>query len=203
MENIDADFDIFKVEKKNKDYYKYNILDLTVYEFKAAAVQWAFGATALVLFRKGEVTGREFKESIMNEYKDVKIQKIDLFDKEQCKNCFGYENRLLVQLLINSMRASKQDAFKYNNLTGKLFYHDPLWNYKDKRAKEANFIRFLEIVIDPGMYLNLEHKTFKIADKKGTGLYVIDSKTGEFRRKLKKDEDVITYEEGSLANSCF
>lgn len=55
MENIDADFDIFRVEKANKDYYKYNILDSAVYEFKAAAVQWTFGATALVLFRKGEV----------------------------------------------------------------------------------------------------------------------------------------------------
>lgn len=62
IENIDADFDIFRVEKANKDYYKYNILDSAVYEFKAAAVQWTFGATALVLFRKGEVTEKQFKE---------------------------------------------------------------------------------------------------------------------------------------------
>ena len=67
IENIDADFDIFRVEKSNKDYYKYNILDSAVYEFKAAAVQWTFGATALVLFRKGEVTEKQFKESIMKE----------------------------------------------------------------------------------------------------------------------------------------
>lgn len=83
MENIDADFDIFRVEKSNKDYYKYNILDSAVYEFKAAAVQWTFGATALVLFRKGEVTEQQFKESIMKEYEDVKIQKIDLLDSER------------------------------------------------------------------------------------------------------------------------
>lgn len=31
IENIDADFDIFRVEKANKDYYKYNILDSAVY----------------------------------------------------------------------------------------------------------------------------------------------------------------------------
>ena len=36
IENIDADFDIFRVEKANKDYYKYNILDSAVYEFKVA-----------------------------------------------------------------------------------------------------------------------------------------------------------------------
>ena len=203
MENIDADFDVFRVEKANKDYYKYNILDSAVYEFKAAAVQWTFGATALVLFRKGEVTEQQFKESIMKEYEDVKIQKIDLFDSEQCSNCFYFENRLLAQLLINSMRTPKHEAFMYNNLTGKLFYHDPSWRHKDKLTGKVNFIRFLEIVIDPGMYLNLEHKTFKRYDRESNGLYVIDSKTGEFRKKLKTDTNVITYKEGSLPHNHF
>ena len=203
MENIDADFDVFRVEKANKDYYKYNILDSAVYEFKAAAVQWTFGATALVLFRKGEVTEQQFKESIMKEYEDVKIQKIDLFDSEQCSNCFYFENRLLAQLLINSMRTPKHEAFMYNNLTGKLFYHDPSWKHKDKLTGKVDFIRFLEIVIDPGMYLNLEHKTFKRYDRESNGLYVIDSKTGEFRKKLKTDTNVITYKEGSLPHNHF
>ena len=203
IENIDADFDIFRVEKANKDYYKYNILDSAVYEFKAAAVQWSFGATALVLFRKGEVTEQQFKESIMKEYKDVKIQKIDLFDSEQCSKSFYYENRLLAQLLMNSMRTPKHEDFKYNNLTGKLFYHDPSWSNKDKLTDKVNYIRFLEIVIDPGMYLNLEHKTFRRYEKEGNGLYVIDAKTGEFRKKLKTDADVITYKEGSLPHNHF
>lgn len=203
MENIDADFDIFRVEKANKDYYKYNILDSVVYEFKAAAVQWSFGATALVLFRKGEVTEQQFKESIMKEYKDVKIQKIDLFDREQCSKSFYFENRLLAQLLINSTRTPKHEALKYNNLTGKLFYHDPSWSHKDKLTGKVQFIRFLEIVIDPGMYLNLEHKTFRKYDREANGLYVIDAKTGEFRKKLKTDVNVTSYKEGSLPHNHF
>lgn len=203
MKNIDADFDIFKVEKSNKDYYKFNILDSVVYEFKAAAVQWTFGATALVLFHKGEVTEQKFKDSIMHEYKDVKIQKIDVFDSDLCSSCFYYENRLLAQLLINSMRTPLHNAFMYNNLTGKLFYHDPSWRHKDKMTGKVDFIRFLEIVIDPGMYLNLEHKTFKRYDREASGLYVIDSKTGEFRKKLKGDTNVIAYKEGSLPHNHF
>ena len=139
----------------------------------------------------------------MKEYEDVKIQKIDLFDSEQCSNCFYFENRLLAQLLINSMRTPKHEAFMYNNLTGKLFYHDPSWKHKDKLTGKVNFIRFLEIVIDPGMYLNLEHKTFKRYDRESNGLYVIDSKTGEFRKKLKTDTNVITYKEGSLPHNHF
>lgn len=34
--------------------------------------------------------------------------------------------------------------------------------------------------------------------EKSNGLYVIDSKTGEFRKKLKTDTNVITYKEDSL-----
>ncbi len=204
MKNIDADFDIFKVIKTNESYYKCNILDLAIQEFKAAAVQWTFGATALVLFRKGMVTEQQFKDSIKKEYKDVTIQKIDVFDSEQCKESFYYENRLLAQLLINSMRTPTHETFMYNNLTGKFFYHDPSWKHKDKKTGKVNFIRFLEIVIDPGMYLNLEHKTFKRYDyKNGSGLYVIDTKTGEFRKKLKNDVYVVTYKEGSMLNKNF
>lgn len=204
MENIDKDFDIFKVVKDNKDYYKYNILDSAVYKFKAAAVQWKYGATALVLFRKGTVTESQFKESIMREYKDVRIQKIDLFDNEECKNCFYTDNMLLTQLLINSMRTPVSEKFMYNNLTGKLFYHNPSWKLKDKKTGNINFIRFLEIVINPGMYLNLEHKTYKKCNNENSsGLYVIDPKTGEFRKKLKSDTDVFVYKEGSLPHNHF
>ena len=204
MKNIDADFDIFKVVKTNKDYYKCNILDSAVYEFKATAVQWTFGATALVLFRKGMITEQKFKDSIMQEYKDVRIQKIDVFDKDQCAECFYYENRLLAQLLINSMRTPTHKDFMYNNLTGKLFYHNPSWKTVNKKNGEVSFIRFLEIVIDPGMYLNLELKTFrKYNYENGSGLYVIDPKTGEFRKKLKTDKISDTYKEGSLPHNHF
>ena len=41
----------------------------------------------------------------------------------------------------------------YNNLTGKLFYHDQSWRHKDKLTGKVSFIRFLEIVIDPGCIL--------------------------------------------------
>lgn len=203
MKNIDDDYDIFKVEKSNKDYYKYNILDSALYEFRAAAVQWTFGAKALVLFRKGEVTEKDFTESIRNEYKDVKIQKIDLFDEEQCRECFYSENRLLAQLLINSIHTPKHAAFMYHNLSGKLLYHDPSWKHKDKLTGKVNLLRFLEIVIDPGMYLNLEHKTFRRCEREHAGLYVIDPKTGEFRKKLKTDINVVTYEAGALPHTHF
>ena len=94
IENIDADFDIFRVEKSNKDYYKYNILDSAVYEFKAAAVQWTFGATALVLFRKGEVTEKQFKESITKEQRSNLFQN-QVFPNQKLKSCVLLHHLLL------------------------------------------------------------------------------------------------------------
>lgn len=203
MKNIDADFDIFLVDKANKDYYKYNILDSAVYEFKAAAVQYAYGAKALMLFHKGEITEQKFKDDLMKQYKDIKIQKIDLFDSEQCKKYFYTDNLLLAQLLINSMRTPKNEKFTYNNLMGKFLYHDPSWTHRDKSTGEINFIRFLEIVIYPGMYLNLEHKTYRKTKNGKSSLYVIDSKTGDFRRKLETDVNTDVYELGSMPHKKF
>jgi hypothetical protein len=53
------------------------------------------------------------------------------------------------------------------------------------------------------MYLNLELKTFRKNDREGAGLYVIDAKTGEFRKKLKSDKNMITYIKGSLPHNHF
>lgn len=203
MKNIDEDFDVFLVEKSKEDYYKYNILDSPLYDFNALAVQWSFGAKAFVLFRKGEATEQNFKKNIMQKYNDVKIQKIDVFNSEQCYKNFWYNNRLLAQLLINSIKTPTHKDFMYNNLTGKLFYHDPEWKCKDEKTGEIIFIRFLEVVIDPGMYLNFEHKTFRRTTDENCTLYVIDPKTGEFRKKHSTDKNITTYKEGSLKHSRF
>lgn len=203
FENIDKDFDIFLVEKANKDYYKHNILDSATQDFKAVAVQWSFGAKALVMFRKGEVTEDKFKESITKEYSDVKIQKVDIFDCEQRDKCFYHQDRLLAQLLFNSMRTPKHNEFMYNNLTGKLLYHNPTWRKLNRKTGKIDYIYFLEIVLDPDMYLNLDLKTYKRYEYEGSGLYVIDANTGEFRKKLKSDINAITYKMGSRPNKHF
>ncbi len=197
MKNINRDFDIYGVEKANKDYYKYNILDSPNYDFNALAVQWSFSSKALVLFRKGEVTERKFRNSLMSEYEDLKIQKVDIFNEDDCEKYFFTENRGLAQLLINSMKTPKHKDFTYNNITGKLFYQNSSWN------KGKNFKRFLEVVIHPGMYLCLEHRTFRKCDDKGYGIYTYDSKTGEFRKKLKSDKNCVCYKKGSMPHNHF
>lgn len=190
MEAIDRDFDVFQVEKP-KDLYKTNILDLATEQFKAKSVQYTFGKMALVLFDKNDVSEQKFKEAIMTDYPDVKVCKIDFREigkQDESERPFYYQHRLLLQLLVNSICVPRVDGFSYNNLAGKLLYSFPsLWK-RDRKTKKVYSTCFLEISFDPGMYLNLNVKTFRKSNYNRNGrFYITDPKTGCFRRKLKED----------------
>lgn len=57
---IDNDFDIYIVTKESEKLYTTNILDIPTADFKARAVQYFWGAKALVLFDKGTIKESEF-----------------------------------------------------------------------------------------------------------------------------------------------
>lgn len=186
-EAIDRDFDVLLIEK-SKDLYRTNILDEPVLEYKARAVQYSFGNKYLVLFKKNEGT-RNFISALMREYPDVKVKQVDVLDEKECQKVFFYQNRLLLQLLVNSLQVPKRESFSYNNLTGKLYYRDPSWEWKNKETKETYGLYLLQIVFSPGMYLNLEVKTFrKKTSPKEENCYCMDPATGVFRKKLKSDK---------------
>lgn len=196
MENIDRDFDIYEVNKKSKKLENTNVLDLASNVYKARAVQYTKGWRAFVLFDKNAVEENKFKEVICRDYPDTTVRKMNIIDEDECR-VFFWQKRLLAQLLMNSIRVPKQMEFAYNNLTGKLFYHQPKWQARDKKTGRIMMMYFLEIAFDKGMYLNLNVKTFMTKQKSGGNrCYLIDSKTGCFRRKLATDicneQDVFT-----------
>ncbi|MCR4612167.1 MAG: hypothetical protein K5644_09750, partial [Lachnospiraceae bacterium] len=185
---IDRDFDIFLVEKP-ESLKKTNILDQATEQFKARAVQYDFGYKALVLFDKGDISEKKFKEAVQNEHPEAIVKRLDILNEDVRSNNFYYQNRLLLQLLVNSIRVPRDEEFSYNNLTGEMFYGNPKWREKDKITKEPYSVYFLQISFDPGMYLNLDVKTFKKSKYSKTGrFYIFDPKTGYFRKKLKEDD---------------
>lgn len=202
-DSIAEDFDIFMVTKDSAKLDGTNILDISENEFKALAVQYSFGRRALVLFKKGSVDERRFRNRLNEEFEDVSVYHItldDLNDQKFCEAIFYACNRLLVQLMFNSMMNYKSDSFAYNNLTGKLFYTKTDKIKKNKKSGEVYAFSYLEAKLDPGMYLNLDTKTFRQdnTDKKGRR-YVLDKKTGKLRKKLKTDRpDEKTYIEGAF-----
>lgn len=181
LEEIVKDYDIYKVVKGNKDLYKSNILDSIRYDFKAEAVQWAFGDRALLLFKKDSIKEREFKHQIMEEYNDVIIDKFDI-NEDNPDDFFFKEKRVLAQLMFNSMHNTENERFKYNNLTGRLLYRAPF----KENYENSIYISFVEIFLNAGFYLSLNVVTYQ---KNNHGDYLFDEKTGYFRKKLKKDKD--------------
>lgn len=194
MKAIDRDFDIYVVEKKSAKLDDTNVLDLATEQYNARAVQYSWGRKAFVLFEKNAVTENEYREAITRDYSDVTVTKMDILDEEECK-AFFYQKRLLAQLLINSIRVPKQMGFAYNNLSGKLFYGEPSWRAVNKQTKKIYMLYFIEIAFDAGMYLNLNVKTFMTKHSyRKKRYYLIDSKTGKFRKKLATD----SFEEDKL-----
>lgn len=183
LENIDKDFDIFAVEKPTWKLEKTNVLDLATQEYKARAVCYTWGAKAFVLFNKDDVSEYDYRKAITAEYPDITVRKVDIETED-----FFFQKRMLLQLLMNSIRVPKQMPFTYNNLTGRLYYGDSSWITRDKKTKKPYMMYFLEVVFDPGLYLNLNVKTFMTKyGKSNGGYYVIDKKSGMFRRKLATD----------------
>ena len=97
FETINRDFDIYAVTKESKKLYKTNILDLPCAQFHARAVQYLWGATALVLFDKNEVLESVFRTTMQTTYPDAKVIKIDVLNESDRQKWFKSDNYLLAQ----------------------------------------------------------------------------------------------------------
>ena len=180
---IDNDFDIYIVTKESEKLYTTNILDIPTAEFKARAVQYFWGAKALVLFDKGTVKESEFRATIQDSYPDATVRKMDILNQSMREEVFYRKDYLLANLLINTLKSPKSKRFSYHNLTGKLYYRDPSW-------KKKNYIWFLQINFERGMFLKLRVKSFRRKSLKESKIsYLFDADSGVFRRKLRKDDN--------------
>ena len=191
---IDNDYDIFRISGSSDDYMKSNILDIPNTEFKALSVQYTFGKVAFVLFTKGKVEETAFRIAIQERFKDTCVQKIDITNEEERKNCYLYDN-VLVQLFANAIRTPKNEIFSYNNTTGKLYYIPAKWKKKDS-------FYCIEIKFEKGNILKLHVRSFRKKSEKDTttGL-IFDPKSGELRKKLSSDKNVTEYIQKGFKNS--
>lgn len=194
MDTIARDFTIYKVtkDKGNLDV-KTNILDLPTLTFNALAVQYYYGCSALVLFKKNSGQKEAFCDAMRDEGAEVyEITEKDLKTEYFCKENFYEGNRLLVQLLFNSIKVPTEEG-AYNNLTGKLFYANTGIKSLNKETGEIKSMSYVEIHLDPGMYLNLNVKTFTRDDFNPKGRrYVIDPNFFCLRKRLQTDDVNLT-----------
>lgn len=185
-ENLNRDFDIFKLTKDGKrDFYKNNVLDIPKINFKAVSVVYTWGNEWYAMFKKNEVDKKILKEAINEESPDTRVEKLDLNTDKIYPN-------VLTLLVLNSLHISKTEG-NYNNLTGKLYFFNDKWFQRDKNKKLKGFYN-LEISLNNDMDVTLKVQTFGrlsyFNDNKlqAKPKFIFDSITGDFRKKLKEDK---------------
>lgn len=194
-EAIDHDFDVFMVSKEKGGFYESNVMDIASQEFKAMSVVYYFGNQWFALFKKGEVNVEGLKSVISVEDPEAIILKVDIKDENSM-----YPN-VLAQLLLNTLAGPKNEKFRYNNVSGRLYYIRPKFL---KRYPKTFYVMYMRMTKD--FYMSMEVTTFskvsecrfgKIPNKK----FIFDETSNYFRKKLKSDtiSDAECYVEKSIS----
>lgn len=179
---IDCDFDVFIISKENGGFYESNVMDIASQEFKAISVVYYFGNQWFALFKKDEVDLDKLKAVISREDPEAIVNKIDIKDENTL-----YPN-VLVQLLLNTLAGPKNEKFRYNNVSGRLYYIRPKFL---KKYPKTFYVLYMRMTKD--FYMSMEVTTFskvsechygKIPNKK----FIFDDNTNYFRKKLKSDK---------------
>lgn len=192
---IEKDFDVFMVSKEKGNFFESNVMDIASQEFKAMSVVYYFGNQWFALFKKSEVNVEGLKSVISTEDPDAIIHKVDIKDENSM-----YPN-VLVQLLLNTLAGPKNEKFRYNNVSGRLYYIRPKFL---KKYPKTFYVMYMRMTKD--FYMSMEVTTFskvsecrfgKIPNKK----FVFDATSNYFRKKLKSDNipDEECYVEKSIS----
>ncbi|MBR5874740.1 MAG: hypothetical protein IKY90_08420 [Oscillospiraceae bacterium] len=177
-ENIDRDFDIFRVSKEKGNYFKSNILDISSQDFLAKSVVYNWGNEWYVMFDKGTVNYTSFKAALELEDPESIINKVDITQSKSI-----YDN-VLAQLLFNTLGSPTTKEMKFNNISGKLYY------FREEFMKKNTFFAIL-VSLSKDNYLKLNIETFsllsKIKGKNKDAKYLFDENSGRLRKKLTAD----------------
>lgn len=177
-ENIDRDFDIFRVSKEKGNYFKSNILDISSQDFLAKSVVYNWGNEWYVMFDKGTVNYTSFKAALELEDPESIINKVDITQSKSI-----YDN-VLAQLLFNTLGSPTTKEMKFNNISGKLYY------FREEFMKKNTFFAIL-VSLSKDNYLKLNVETFsllsKIKGKNKDAKYLFDENSGRLRKKLTAD----------------
>lgn len=183
-ENIDRDFDIFRVSKEKGNYFKSNILDISSQDFLAKSVVYNWGNEWYVMFDKGTVNYTSFKAALELEDPESIINKVDITQSKSI-----YDN-VLAQLLFNTLGSPTTKEMKFNNISGKLYY------FREEFMKKNTFFAIL-VSLSKDNYLKLNIETFsllsKIKGKNKDAKYLFDENSGRLRKKLTADN--VPYDE--------
>lgn len=184
-EAICNEFVIYKIEppeKATKDqkknfFYQNPLLDFPVEKLRALSSAYRKGA-AYALFRRDEVNDQEIRRAFAKEYPAYSITsmyQLHRYSEEQFTKEFGYQSRILFQLLLSSVCNHHTPEFRFHNVSGQIYL--PV-------KKHGKDWVCLHIDVTPSMQIQLRTTTFQPVMptllrkmKKKLPIYVISSQT--------------------------
>ncbi len=199
FDGIDKDFDIYQVvldKHSNK-----NILD-TSSDIKVLSTVYYSGQQCFVMTHKGQTDEAALQYIYNKELKGGKSCAVHqvrtkMLSKrpEAFRRMFGYRGRALLQLLINSTLNAVFPEDEYNNITGRCYYWNPLWNENPKSK-----IELIDLTIERDMVMYPTVCTFT-KDKPQDGQFptriVYDRLNNVIRKALSSDnKENIYYKQG-------
>lgn len=198
---IDEKFDIFKLSAEN---FNRNILDIQDEKLKFVSTFYMYGDKAFCMTVKNTFTNETIKDCILEKFPELnsdqlKVEKIQLlmlslFGEHRILKAFDYKKQALLQLLINSTLNNpvfEEDA--YNNITGKCYFYNKLWNDCPNEK-----IELVDFTLDNKMTLYPTVATFiKEKPKKPAYQIVYDNTRNIVRKAMPGDkEETIYYRKG-------
>ena len=199
-ERIDSEFDIYEVRlDRHMDRNILNIEDTTV---RILATVYYPGQQCLVMTRKGQTSGEileyTLNKGIQGKGSKIFIRKLWIAQiakkPADLRKMFGYRNRVLLQLLINSTLNSLFPEEEYRNITGRCYYYNSSWS--DKKEK----IELVDLTLERDMVMFPSVVTFtKERPKEGkpSERIVLDSTSLTVRKALVTDaDDTVYYKQG-------
>ena len=198
---IDATFDIYQITiERHSDK---NILNVQNNRLRIVSTVYLSGQSIFIMTDKGSAS-EDTLQHILSANQEgtgrkIFVRQVPLLmlvkQPEKLRRLFGYRNRALVQLLINStLNRPIFSEDEYSNITGRCYYFNPEWN--EDIAKKVELVDFT-IGQDMSLYPSVVTFTKERPKKDFPERIVLDRKRNVIRKPLgKEDPGTLYYRHG-------
>ena len=208
---IDNAFDIYQITlERHSDR---NILNIQDDRLKIVSTVYLSGQSIFIMTNKGS-TNEKILQHVLSTKEEgteckVFVRQVPLTmlvrQPEKMRKLFGYRNRVLVQLLINStLNAPVFPEDEYSNITGRCYYFNPEWN--EDSTKKIELIDFT-IGRDMSLYPSVVTFTKERPKKDFPERIVFDKKRNVIRKPVGKESPENIYyrhgQEGTHSSRAY
>ena len=208
---INNAFDIYQITlERHSDR---NILNIQDDRLKIVSTVYLCGQSIFIMTNKGS-TNEKILQYVLSTKEEgtgckVFVRQVPLTmlvrQPEKMRKLFGYRNRVLVQLLVNStLNAPVFPEDEYSNITGRCYYFNPEWN--EDSTKKIELIDFT-IGRDMSLYPSVVTFTKERPKKDFPERIVFDKKRNVIRKPVGKESPEDIYyrhgEEGTHSSRAY